>query len=137
MPAVTSRWCSASVCVLDEPVALSELRPRFVKCVRSSVARGRRKRLRIQHYQLEFPMGSDECCRHIFLRHHEGNLAFRRALRDRHNIHVLPAQRAERTPNDSGHAAHVLADNSDNGNCWIELDMFEFFTLQLLRELAA
>src|SRR5207247_2358799 len=121
--------CSICICTLA---------PRLVVPSRGLVtSAGYGKCLRIDSTQLEFPMRGDERCLHVFLRDHERYIALRRALRDRDNVHVLPAQRSEGAAGNSGYPAHVLTDHSNHGNRQIKIDVLHLFVGQVLSELAA
>ncbi len=80
-------------------------------------------------------MGGDECSLHVFLSHNEGDIALRRALCDRNDVHVLAAQCAECSASNSRNSAHVLSHYSDNRNFRIEGNVLHLFMCQIHSEL--
>src|SRR5580704_16302623 len=77
--------------------------------------------------ELEFSVGGDQCCFHVFARHYETHIVLGRALRNRDDVQLVAAQGTERSRDDFRYALHLLSDDGDDRNRRIAADVFYFF----------
>lgn len=81
--------------------------------------------------QFEFTVHGLKRCSHIVLRYKKRNAALRRPLRDCENIYVIAVKGGKHAPDNSGYAAQLFSDYSDDCNIRIESDVFHSFECQL------
>src|SRR5277367_1760274 len=74
---------------------------------------------------------------HVLAGHHKRDIGFRGALGDGNYIYIFAAQHAEGASGHAHGAAHIFADDGDDGDVGVQGDVFDFLMHQVLRELLA
>ena len=77
--------------------------------------------MRIARIKRKFLVHGQQRSLHILAGHHERNVGFRRALGDGDYIYIFAAQHAEGAPGHADGAAHIFADDGNDGDVGIEV----------------
>src|SRR5215831_13249937 len=97
----------------------------------------RRKLARRRTAETEFAMHGGERSLHVLFIDDERNIRLRGALSDRDDVDILATQRAECASSDARSAAHVFADDGDDGDVRIRSDVLDLFVFHVLRKFFA
>src|SRR5215831_192621 len=92
----------------------------------------RRKLARRRTAETEFAMHGGERGLHVLFIDDERNIRFGGTLSDRDDVDILAAERAERASGNARSAAHVFADDGDDGDVRIRGDVLHLFVFHVL-----